>query len=280
MNLVFDEEKLSETIANMTADGAEKLHILADFDKTITETTHIDGKPVGSIIGQLRASNFLSPEYNIESLALFDQYRPFEHDQNITRVERITKMEEWWTKHSDLLIRSGLNKNDMDRVINAGHTKLREGVVETFKLLEKYNVPVVIMSGGPAYMIEKQLEFSGILTDNIHIVANYYEYDENGYMTNYKKPIVHSQNKHEIILKDFPFFKELEERTNVILLGDQIDDLGMIEGFEYKNLLTVGFANKPTDEEKFANKFDILIRENGNFNFINNILNQILCPNK
>ncbi len=278
MNLVYNQGKLAEIVEKMARDGANKLHILADFDKTITETSHINGKPVGSIIGQLRAGGYLSPEYTAESTALFEEFHPFEHDQNIPRAERMNKMEEWWSKHNDLLIRSGLNKNDMDRVISAGHTKLRDGITETFKILEENNIPIVIMSGGPAYMIEKQLEFSGLLSDNVHIVANYYEYDENGFMTGYKKPIVHSQNKHEIILRDFPVFDEIKNRTNVILLGDQIDDLGMIEGFDYKNLLTVGFANKPADEEKFANKFDVLIRENGNFNFVNTILKQILQP--
>lgn len=276
MDLIYNEKKLKKKIEKMAADKAQKLHILTDFDKTLSETSYIDGQPVGSIVGLLRAGGHLTPEYTTESYALFEKYHPFEHDQNIPRAKRVAKMQEWWIKHSELLIRSKLNKKNMDQAMIAGHLKLRAGVAETFRLLHQHNVPVVIMSGGPAYMIQKQLELSGILTDNVHIVACYYEYDDNGYMINYKKPIIHSQNKYEIILKDFPFFGQLKERTNVILLGDQIDDLGMITGFGYKNLLTIALANKKSNEEKFASKFDIVIGEPGDFNFINNILKQIL----
>lgn len=260
----------------MAAGGADKLHILADFDKTLSNVAYIDDKPVGSIIGLLRAGSYLGPEYSKTAYELFEKYAPIEHDQNIPRTERVVKMEEWWIKHSELLIKSKLNKRDMDNAMIAGHLKLRDGAVETFKLLQANNVPIIIMSGGPAYMIQKQLELSGIFTDNVHIVACYYEYDKDGYMTNYQQPIIHSQNKYEIILHEFPFFSKLKERTNVILMGDQIDDLGMIEGFDYSNLLTIAFANKKEHEEQFAPKFDIVIGEPGNFNFINNLLKQIL----
>ncbi len=260
----------------MAQDKAPKLHILADFDKTLSNVAYIDGKPVGSVIGLLRAGGYLTPEYSAESFELFEKYHPLEHNQDIPRAERMAKMEEWWIKHSELLIQHKLSKDIMDKAMIAGHLHLRPGVVEAFKLLHQNNIPVVIMSGGPAYMIQKQLELCGILTNNVHIVANYYEYDADGYMINYKQPIIHSQNKYEIILRDFPFFEQLKERTNVILLGDQIDDLGMIEGFDYTNLLTIVFANKKEREEKFAPKFDVVIKEGGDFNFINNILKQIL----
>lgn len=276
MNLIYNEVSLKNIIEKMAVDKAPKLHILADFDKTLSQVAYIDGKPVGSAIGLLRAGGYLTPEYAAESYELFEKYHPLEHNQDIPLSDRVLKMEEWWIKHSELLIRSKLNKRDMDAAMIAGHLKLRPGVAEAFRLLHEHNVPIVIMSGGPAYMIEKQLELCGILTDNIHIVANYYEYDTQGYMINYKQPIIHSQNKYEIILREFPFFAELKERTNVILLGDQIDDLGMITGFDYQNLLTIVFANKKEREEKFAPKFDVVIGEGGDFNFINNILKQIL----
>lgn len=260
----------------MAHNKASKLHIITDFDKTLTDVAYIDEKPVGSVIGLLRAGGHLGPEYTAESYALFNHYAPIEHDQNIPRIERMAKMEEWWIKHSELLIKCHLNKKDMDAAMTAGHLHLRPGVIEAFKLLNENNVPIVIMSGGPAYMIQKQLEQTGIMAKNIHIVACYYEYDADGYMINYLQPIIHSQNKYEIILREFPFFEQLKERTNVILMGDQIDDLGMIEGFDYSNLLTVAFANKRELEEKFAPKFDVVIGEGGDFNFINNILKQIL----
>ncbi len=276
MNLNFNKQKLEEKIKEMTVGGAKKLHILADFDKTFTTGATINGIKVSSVIGQLRTGGYLTPNYKDEAFALFEKYGPTENNLAIPRAQRSAKMEEWWTKHHELLIKCRLNKNDMDTVIKAGHMQFRGGTDIFFKLLKKYEVPVVIMSGAPAYMIQKQFELAGILFDNIHIVANWYEYDQNGYMTGFKKPIIHSLNKYEVILREFPFFNQIKERTNVILLGDQVDDLGMIEGFDYEQLLTIAFANKPEDETKLANKFDLTIGDSGNFNFINEIVNKIL----
>lgn len=276
MKLIPDEEKLNDRVAQMATGGADKLHILSDFDKTLTEISYINGKPVGSLIGQLRAGGYLTPEYTADSYALFQKYSPFEHDQTIPRVQRMEKMEEWWSKHHDLLIRCRLNKYDMDKVMAASHMKLRTGAETFFKLLHQFNVPLIIISGGPAYMIEKMLIQADLLTDNIHIVANYYDFDEDGYMINAKKPIIHSLNKYEIILQEFPFFDRLKDRTNVILLGDQIDDLGMIEGFDYTNLLTIAFAHQEKDEQEFAQKFDVVFGGNDNLNFVNDIIKKIL----
>lgn len=255
---------------------AQRLHILTDFDKTLTTTAQINGKKVSSIIGQLRACGYLTPNYAEDSYKLYQHYGPLEHDQTISREERLRLMEEWWIKHIELLVESKLNKHDMDDVVSKNYIKLRPYVDKFFNLLNKYQVPIVIMSGAPAYMIKKQLELAGLLSENVHIVANYYEYNKDGYVINFKKPIIHSLNKYEITVREFPFFDQLKERKNVILLGDQIDDLGMIEGFDYDNLLTIGFANEKADESKFDKKFDVLITENDDFNFINELTKKIL----
>jgi len=274
--LIPNEQKLNDIIKKMSEGGDDKLHILSDFDKTITTLSYINGKPVGSLIGQLRTGGYLTPEYASASYELLKKYAPFENDQTISRQKRMKKMEEWWTKHHELLIRYHLNKHDMDEVMKAAQMKLREGTKEFFKLLQQYNIPIIIISGGPSYMIEKMLFLAELLTENVHIVANYYEFDPEGYMINAKKPIIHSLNKYEIILREFPFSDLLKNRTNVMLLGDQIDDLGMVEGFDYKNLLTVAFSHQKENESNFAQKFNIVFDGNDNFNYVNNILQKII----
>lgn len=276
MGTIYNKENLDNIISSFSIGKAQKLHVLADFDKTLTQTATINGKKVTSIIGQLRADGYLTPNYVEDSFALFKHYGPLEHDQSIDRPERLKLMEEWWIKHIELLVKCRLNKDDMDHVVAKNYIKLRPGVAEFLKLLNINNIPIVIMSGAPAYMIQKQLELAGLMSENIHIVANWYEYDSEGYVVNFKKPIIHSLNKYEVTVREFPFFNQLKERKNVILFGDQIDDLGMIEGFDYENLLTVGFANEKEDEKKFDKKFDILITEDDNFNFINALVQKIL----
>jgi len=276
MKLKFDDQKVKDIVEKISADGAKKLHILSDFDKTLTRVSYIKGKPVGSLIGQLRAGGYLSPEYAPESYKLFEKYSPFENDHTISLNKKLKKMEQWWEKHHELLIRCKLNKNDMDQVMKTAHLKLRPGVKNFFKLLHKHKIPIVIISAGPAYMIEKMLKNNSLLTKNIHIVANYYNFDKNGYMTSVKKPIIHSLNKYEIILKNLPFFDQLKQRTNVILLGDQPDDLGMIKGFEYDNLLTIAFSQTEKDRQRLAKEFNVALGGNDKFNFVNDIIKKIL----
>ena len=50
------------------------------------------------------------------------------------------KMNEWWTKHFDLLIKSGLNKKHLERVINEGKIQFREGVPEFLNFLHKNEI--------------------------------------------------------------------------------------------------------------------------------------------
>ena len=70
MKLIPDEKKLNDLIVKMSEGGADKLHILSDFDKTLTAISYINGKPVGSLIGQLRAAGYLTPEYAENSYAI------------------------------------------------------------------------------------------------------------------------------------------------------------------------------------------------------------------
>ena len=64
-------------------------------------------------------------------------------------------------------------------------------------------------------------------------------------MTGYKKTIITSWSKDETVLKEFPeIYNKIKDRKNVILIGDELGDVGMIEGFDYDNLLKIGFLNE------------------------------------
>ena len=50
-------------------------------------------------------------------------------------------------------------------------------------------------------------------------------------------------NKNENAIHDSDYFKKLEGRDNVILLGDSLGDLKMADGANASNLLKIGFLN-------------------------------------
>ena len=82
-------------------------------------------------------------------------------------------------------------------------------------------------------------------------------------------------NKDETMVKDFPeIFEAVKNRKNVILLGDNIEDVAMIDGFEYENLIKIGFLNENVEGnlELYKNNFDVIVINDGSFEFINNLI--------
>ena len=276
---ISNPEKLKETTEEIKKDGPDKLHILTDFDRTLT-TAKVDGKSMPSLISILRDGNYLTPDYAAKAHALYNHYAPIEKDLSIPFAERKKAMEEWWRTHFKLLIKSGLTKSEMDKAIGSGKIKFRDGVQQFLKTLHKANVPVIIMSssalGGEA--ITRYLKKSGHYFDNIKVISNSFNWDEQGVATSVQEPIIHGLGKDETMIKDFPFFDDVKKRPNVILLGDSEGDTGMVEGFDYNNLIKIGFLNEDVNKhiEHFKKLYDITITNDGTFEPVNNLLSKIL----
>lgn len=277
--IISDPERLKKLKMAISKDGAEKLHLLADFDRTLTKA-FVDGRSVTSLISVLYNEDYLSPDYTQAAQALHKKYYPIEIDLKIPKEEKKKAMNEWWTKHFDLLIKSGLNKNDLERIIDSGMARFREGCAEFIEFLKNHNIPLVIMSasGLGADPIMMLFQEEGILYKNIHIISNYYEWDENGNAIGVKEPIIHSLNKDETAIQNFPAFEEVKNRENVILLGDMLEDIGMVEGFDYDNLIKIGFLNEKIEKslEGYKRKYDIVILKDSSMNYVNQLLKEII----
>jgi len=260
-----------EKIQQLKSGGASKLHILSDFDRTLTYPT-LDGKKVPSLISLLRDNNFLTPDYPEKAHRLFNTYHAIEMDPTVLPEEKKEKMKEWWTKHFELLIASGLTKQDIQQAMSSRKARLRFGCDEFFNLLDKHQIPLIIMSssGLGVDSIQMFLEAEKEMRKNISIISNQYVWDANGKATAVKEPIIHGMNKDETIVKDLPeIYARVENRTNVLLLGDNPSDLGMITGFPYTGLLTVGFSSEP-------NHFDLLLDVESSLNPIIKILKDVI----
>jgi hypothetical protein len=89
--------------------------------------------------------------------------------------------------------------------------------------------------------------------------------------------VVHSLNKREILVKDFPVFEQIKNRTNVLLIGDSAEDVGMVDGFPYSHLLKIGFLNDhPERLENHKQVFDAIITKDGGIEFVAEIVRKIL----
>ncbi len=258
--------------------GVDKLHVLADFDRTLTYST-INGERKPSLIAILRQGNYLTPDYRAKAHALKDKYRPLEYDLSIPLPERKKAMREWWTKHFELFRESKLNKRDVEKAITSGSVKLREGVKEFLERLRNLRVPFVVMSaaglGGEA--IEMFFKKEGVSLENISVVANSFEWDREGCIVRAKEPIIHSLNKDETAIREFPVYEKIKNRKNILLLGDNDGDAGMSEGFDFDNIIKVGFLNERAREnlKHYKELFDVVLLNDPPFDYVLDLVKEI-----
>merc|ERR1712111_192565 len=76
--------------------------------------------------------------------------------------------------------------------------------------------------------------------------------------------MIHVYNKNENAIHDSEYFKGLQGRDNVILMGDSIGDLQMAEGVANTGaVLKIGFLNNMSTAEKrlpsFLSGFDMVL---------------------
>jgi hypothetical protein len=123
--IISDELELEDKIKRMAEDGVKKLHVLADFDRTLTKA-FVDGQKASTVIAQIRNGSYLTEDYAPEAHRLFDVYHPIEIDPGISSDEKNSKMQEWWQKHFELLIHCGLDKKVMEEIVKTRTLRFRE----------------------------------------------------------------------------------------------------------------------------------------------------------
>jgi len=277
--IVINKTELKKKKEKILQAGHERLHILTDFDKTLTKA-FVDGKKISSITAELRNGDYISKDYAEKAHALADKYHPIEIDPNVSLEVKKKAMQEWWSQHFRLLIASGLNKNHIEKIVDSGKVQFREGSLNLLDFLHKKNIPLVIISsaglGGES--IRMMLEKENKMYSNIYIVSNDYNWDSKGNAIGIKKPIIHVFNKDETIIKKFPFYDKIKNRKNVLLLGDSLGDLGMIKGFNYDNLIKIGFLNENAEEnlKTFKDAYDVVLLNDGTMDFVNKLLEEIV----
>ncbi|CAL0316785.1 unnamed protein product [Lupinus luteus] len=252
--VVRDPVLLEKKIASICLAGPHKLQVIADFDATLTKFW-VNGTRGQSSHGLLQQGN---PEYDAKRQQLYDYYHPLEFSPTIGLEEKTKLMEEWWGKTHGLLVEGGLTYESIKKSVADANIAFREGVVELFEFLEERDIPVLIFSAGLADIIEEVLRSKLHRTfKNVRIVSNRMVFDDDGHLVSFKGKLIHSLNKNEHALDmAAPVHEQpgdlngpsdendsVKKRTNVLLLGDHIGDLGMSDGLNYETRISVGFLN-------------------------------------
>ena len=243
----------------------DNLYVVADFDKTITMG---NSKTSWSILAN---SDLVPDSYIKDRQTLYDYYRPIEISDNLDYSYKLQMMREWYQKHVDLFVKYKVSKKIFDEAAtNLRIMEFRPYAREFIRFLYEHNIPLIIISAGIGNFIESFLEHNNCKFDNIYISSNNIIF-ENGVAVGVGKNVIHSFNKNEISLPD-DIFARIKNRDNVLLLGDQVSDLNMVNKNDHKLVITVGFTTPDVEKNVMVRNFDIVCENDDDYEDVKNIV--------
>ncbi|CAG7820792.1 unnamed protein product [Allacma fusca] len=277
---IKNPERVEELIKNMAADGPGALQMITDFDMTLTRF-HQDGEKCDTCHGILHSSSLMSEEFKKRSQDLFNKYYPIEIDHTMTVEEKIPYMLKWYEESHETLTTFPFEKKHLTEMVKTSRILFRDGAVEMLEALNEKQVPVMVFSAGVGDILEEVLRKFNSYHSNTKVVSNSMEFNDEGRLIGFKGPLIHMFNKNEKAIRQSQpkYFENLSHRGNVLLLGDSLGDVDMVEGvMEPGAVIKIGFLNTKIEErlESFMNSFDIVLIDDQSMDFINLILTHVL----
>jgi len=268
--MIYINSFFNEKIEKIKIRGLNTVHVVSDFDRTLTKC-FFDGKKIPSSIALIREGGYLSKDYAGKAFALFDKYNVFEMDNSLDFNFKFDKMKEWWETHEKLLINSGMHEKVIFDILKKYPKVFREGVFDFLDFLKLHNVPLLIFSSGIGNLIEGYLKNNNRLSSNIHILSNIFNFDSDGFALGYKNEIIHLMNKSEDKIGE-KYKNLIKHKRNVILLGDSLEDINMVTDFDI--IIKIGFLNENVDKNLalYRKNFDVVITDDGSMDFVNELL--------
>lgn len=277
--IIVDQISLDQKIQKMINDWKDKLRIVSDFDKTMTKA-FVDWKYRSSLLAVLRDEKYLTPDYSVKAQALFDHYHPIELDPDISFENKKELMMERWTKHFDLLIKSWLNKKDVQKAVQSTSVQFRDYMTNILDLLDVYKIPLFILSASWLGYdgIHRYLKNINKLYENIYILSNTFQRDWDANAVDIHQPIIHSFNKDESLIENSKFYDKIKDRKNIILLWDSPWDSNMANDSNDKTIIRIWFLNDNIDQnlDLFKKNFDVIITWDWSMKYVYNIIKNII----
>ncbi|XP_054986438.1 7-methylguanosine phosphate-specific 5'-nucleotidase [Sorex araneus] len=270
--------RVQEIVGALRRGGAGSLQVISDFDMTLSRFAY-NGKRCPSSHNILDSSKIISEECRKELQDLLHHYYPIEIDPHRTAKEKLPHMVEWWTRAHNLLCQQKIQKCQITQVVRESNAMLREGYGTFFNTLHQNNIPLFIFSAGIGDVLEEIIRQMKVFHSNIHIVSNYMDFDDDGFLRGFKGQLIHTYNKNSSVCENSGYFQQLHGRTNVLLLGDSMGDLTMADGVPgVQNILRVGFLNDKVAErrERYLDAYDIVLEQDETLDVVNGLLQHIL----
>ncbi|TYZ57932.1 hypothetical protein PybrP1_013219 [[Pythium] brassicae (nom. inval.)] len=274
MMFVRDPDAFAAKWKKFSSDGLDRMLVIADFDFTLTTSFKPSGEHGTSTHGVLSTSSFIDPAAQAANREMFLYYYPIEQSPTLSAAEKLPFL---------------LTKRDIAAAVAESEIVFREGFHDIFGLLANENVPVLIFSAGLYDVIHAVLdkEFAAQTPPqpapaNVHVVSNMLRFDPlSGVAVGFAGKLIHSLNKNAGAVLDTPFWTQcqLEQRRNILLLGDSLGDAGMADGIDVRDdeIVRIGFLNDRVDEklDVYLQHFDVVLTNDASLLPVELLLHQM-----
>lgn len=267
-------ESVEKLLNNIFRDGAKHLHVITDYDFTITKHTLDNGEPTPSSFELFKNCPSVPEDYRTMTHKFKKIYKKAELDTSLPKQLREKYMRDWWTKASNITKGFPFHEQELLDMAERYKYSLRDNVEDMFKTLHDRMIPCLIFSAGLGNTVHAMLKVAKINYKNIIVISNFLKIT-NGLVDGFAPQLIHATNKNESLLKNTEHYKLLEGRANVILMGDTLTDIEMAEGMKHNNVLKIGFIPNAIAKEnlcEFVKAYDIILVDHSSMKVPNAIL--------
>ncbi len=132
---------------------------------------------------------------------------------------------EWWNKAHNLICATNIHRDDITELVKQSTIHLREDCNWFFYTLERYNIPTLVFSAGIGNVVDECLRQNCGIFKNMKIVSNFMVFNSStSRIAGFEGKLIHVFNKNESVLLDTEYEKLIENRHNVIVIGDSVGE--------------------------------------------------------
>ena len=299
--MILKPRELLRKKLEMIKGGPSSFQVFSDFEHVFTKF-HTDGgqRTVGSA-ELLECSNALSQQAQAELIKVSEEFESESEERELDD----DKFEELTQKCQSVVASQGnLHIGSIGIVTKENLPKLglRNGWSESLKHLSNKGVPVYIFSSGYGDVVtqailtgtadkQQQNQVGGYssfnamgmgpqLPQNMRIISNFFRSAPDGTVRAFSQPIVHERNKNSTTAGRMMGMK-IPDRPYAITIGAHEDDAtAMVADMNLKEHISIGYMELSDDLVErlptYLNSFDAVVIGEGSFNYIKNMIEEIL----
>ena len=143
-------------------------------------------------------------------------------DYNCDPNDKKKKMLEWWAILDQHIFDAKITRTSLRNSVIASDIELRVRLDEFMHILNNYKIPLLVLSAGFGSVVIELLKNNKVFElENLRVISNIIKFDEHGRgLKEFNFKTIHMYNKNEAVLFDEEYCDLVENKQNVIVIGD------------------------------------------------------------